>query len=61
MPMNEPRLCNCGSGKAGEEVYDARGIYVARVCSECREEKLSYFNPEIFTLSYECNEQIEED
>ena len=44
-------LCNCGSEEEAEEVYDARGIYVARVCDKCRKEKLSHYRPDIFTDS----------
>ena len=40
--------CTCGSNAQAENVYDMRGIYVARVCDECREEKLSCFRQDIF-------------
>lgn len=39
------RTCNCGSGEYPEEVYDAQGIYLCRVCDKCRKEKLSHYNP----------------
>lgn len=29
--------------------YDAQGIYLCRVCSKCREDKLSRYRPEILT------------
>lgn len=39
---------------------DARGIPLARVCEECREEKLKEFRPEVLTNpNYEANEPIE--
>ena len=42
-----------------EELYDARGIYVCKVCNGCREEKEGQYRPEIFTNSnYDCDEQI---
>ncbi len=54
--------CPCGSGEYPEEVYDARGIYVAAVCDKCRAERLHGYRPEVFTNSqYECDEQIEPD
>ena len=56
------RLCHCGSGLTSTELYDARGIYVSRVCEECEEKVKAQFRPEIFTNSlYECDEPIEED
>lgn len=40
--------------------HDARGIPLARVCSECREEKLKEFRPEVLTnANYEVNEPID--
>lgn len=39
---------------------DARGIPLARVCAECREEKLAQFRPEVLSNpNYEANEPIE--
>ena len=29
--------------------YDAQGIYLCRVCDECRDDKLSRYRPEILT------------
>ena len=43
--------CGCGSGEQKEEVCDARGIFVAYVCSECREQRLAGYRPDIFTDS----------
>jgi hypothetical protein len=55
-------LCNCDSGLESERVYDARGIYLARVCDACRERRLAGFRPDIFEDSdYECDEPINED
>lgn len=39
--------CPCGSGQDFWRVYDAQGIYLCRVCSECEREKLSRYRPEI--------------
>ena len=41
--------CPCGSGEWTEAVHDARGIFIAYVCSVCRVEKLRGYRPEIFT------------
>ncbi len=57
--MNE---CGCGSGQYAEPEYDARGIYIGKMCLACRDERLSGYRPEVLTdPNYECNEQIEED
>ena len=40
------RLC---TGDDYEEIYDAQGIYLCRVCPECRESKLSRYRPDILT------------
>ena len=54
-------LCSCGSGLESEEIYDARNIYVARVCEKCRKEKLSHYRKDIFTdPNYWCSEEIDE-
>lgn len=56
------KLCPCGSGQPSEELYDARGIYCARVCSKCEKRKRAGFRPDIFTdSSYWTVEPIEED
>lgn len=46
-----------------ERVYDAQGIYLCRVCPECRKEKLSRFRPEILSGydQSDVDEAIEED
>lgn len=55
-------LCSCGSGEHQEEIHDARGIFVVRVCSKCKRERLKGFRKEIFTDSdYEHDEPISED
>lgn len=40
--------------------YDARGIELCRVCSECRTEKLSGYRPEVLNNpNYESDEAVE--
>lgn len=52
--------CTCGSGEIPEEVYDARGIYLCRVCDVCRKEKLSGYRTEVLEdPNYECDEPVE--
>ena len=52
--------CPCGSGLESEDIYDARGIYVARVCPKCRKERLKGYRQDIFDdPDYECDEPIE--
>jgi len=43
------RLCPCDSGEPSWWVYDAQGIELCRVCSECEEGKLARYRPEILT------------
>ena len=51
----------CNSGLYHEPIYDARGIYVASVCTKCMD-TLSKYRPEIFTdPNYAADEPIEED
>ena len=58
--MSKP--CSCGSGLASDALYDARGIYVARVCAKCEQRVKARYRPEIFTDSrYETDEPIEEE
>ncbi len=61
--VNRQRLCPCHSLKHYEDIYDARNIYVARVCEDCKEQKLRGYRPEIFTDSqYDTfDEQVEAD
>lgn len=54
--------CPCGSGKPREEIYDARGIFVAFVCDDCRASKLDTYRRDIFTNpSYWTDEPVESD
>ena len=54
------KACSCGSGLARDEINDARGIFVAYVCDECRDERLNGYRPEIFeNPNYEADEPIE--
>ncbi len=40
--------------------YDARGIYLCRVCDKCREDQLATFRPDVLTNpSYHADEPIE--
>lgn len=56
------RLCPCGSKKHFEQVSDARGIFIANVCDDCRAERLKGYRPEVLTNpDYECEEEIDED
>lgn len=44
------------------EEYDARGIYLCRVCDKCQDAKLSMFRQAALTNpNYEADEAIEED
>ena len=44
------------------EEYDARGIYLCRVCEKCKNAKLSMFRQDVLTNSnYEADEPIEPD
>lgn len=52
-------MCSCGSGEFKEAVNDARGIFVAYVCGQCRERKLSGYRRDIFTdPNYWTDEEI---
>lgn len=54
--------CPCGSSLPFQDYYDARGIFLARACSECRAQKLGTFRPEVLTDSnYEADEPWEEE
>jgi hypothetical protein len=62
MKIPSQKICPCGSGNASTDYYDARGLFLTRACSKCRDRKLGYFRPEVLTDSnYECDEAIEED
>jgi hypothetical protein len=54
--------CICGSHKPSWRLYDARGIYVSRVCKSCITAVKAKYRPEIFEDSgYDVDESIEED
>ena len=56
------KKCTCGSELERYEVTDARGIFVAFVCAECEDRKLSGYRPEIFTNpNYWHDEPLEDD
>jgi hypothetical protein len=58
----EKKVCSCGSNLSFEDIYDARRIFVARVCNKCREQKLKKFRKEIFTdPNYWHDEPISDD
>lgn len=60
--VQEFPLCSCGSGEHPDDIHDARGIFVARVCSKCKKERLKGYRKEIFTDSdYYCDEPIDAD
>ena len=44
------RILKCGYDKHDE--YDARGIYLAKVCMKCIRSKLRGFRPEVLTNPY---------
>ncbi len=60
-PMRmETQLCSCGSGEYPDPVSDARGIYIGRMCDQCREQRLSGFRQDVLeNPNYECDEPIE--
>ena len=54
------RECPCGSGKESWWENDARGIPLARVCVNCKKEKLSRYRPDVLSdSSYWADEVIE--
>ena len=57
------RECPCGSGEFPEAEYDGQGIFLCYVCSECREEKLGRYRPEILRhyTQADVDEPIEEE
>lgn len=52
--------CNCGSGEYKYSLSDGYGIFLCYACSECEEEKLQGFRPDIMEC-YQADESIEED
>lgn len=60
--MPRQKECFCGSGKYPEDIYDARGLFVTRVCDACKKDRLSGYRADIFTDgNYWSDEPIEED
>lgn len=54
-------MCDCGSGKEGFALYDARGIYCCRVCDDCEQRKRAKYRPEIFEdPNYWTDEPVDE-
>lgn len=55
--QNDLQYHDCGSDGWAE--YDARGIYLNRVCDKCKDAKLARYRPEVLTDSnYWCDEPI---
>ena len=55
-------LCPCHSKKPSRELFDARGIYVARVCDECEPKVRKKYRTEIFTNpNYYAEEPIDDE
>ena len=53
-----PEMCRGGADSWQE--YDARGIYLCRVCDECAEARLSGYRPDVRTdPGYWADEPIE--
>jgi len=47
-------------GKHTWDTHDARGIYLARVCTKCVKARLAQYRPEVLTdPNYEADEPIE--
>lgn len=62
MGIYDIRPCSCGSEKVSHWEFDARGIPLTRVCSDCRDQKLAKYRPEVLSDSdYAANEDIEPD
>jgi hypothetical protein len=54
--------CICGSGKPSRNLYDARGIYVSKVCDDCEQRVKAGYRPDVFTNpAYETDEPIDEE
>lgn len=54
-------MTNCDHTPANSwPEYDARGIYLCRVCDQCQSEQLAQFRPDVLTNpSYHADEPIE--
>lgn len=58
----ESHECPCGSGQSSLEIRDARGIYLGRVCTECKSVRLEQFRQDVLTdSSYEHDEPLDEE
>jgi len=58
--MIDLNYCMHDEGGTWDE-YDARGIYLTKVCDKCVETKLASFRPDVLTESnYYSDEPIEE-
>ena len=43
-------------------MYDARGIYIAKMCDRCERDRLKAYRPEVLTdRNYECCEDVDND
>jgi uncharacterized protein YchJ len=51
MPANTD-TCPCGSGLPYDELYDGRGIYISRICTQCEAKVRSRYRPEILDHYY---------
>ena len=62
IPTTKNNIYCMHEGEESWEEYDARGIYLTRVCDDCVEAKMAQYRKNvIFDPAYECDEQIEED
>ena len=53
-------FCTCGSKKWSWIEFDARGIYLCRVCEDCEKRKLGVYRDEVLiNPAYEVDEPIE--
>jgi hypothetical protein len=60
--MGNDANCDCGSGEEAWWEDDARGIPLARVCDQCKEEKLGGFRQDVRDdPNYWADEPIEPD
>lgn len=54
--------CPCGSGKWPQPRYDARGIFLCYICSQCEDIQMSKYRQDVLTDSnYWHDEPIEEE
>ena len=60
--MRPIRPCPCGSGETAREAYDARGIYLCKVCDACEKRKLAGYRPAVLNdPNYPADEPIDEE